>query len=190
MNFRLGFLFRFGILPSLAGLATLCIQPIIVAQQAEIRQLEEFLTPEPLPPARVYHPPSRPWRPAPTRPNPSLSGPEVLSLNSHRPGTLGRYNQLRDGFYQDLYEFQGVAGQTIALNLLGSSDPRMRLDPLLKLIGPDGSVVAEDDNSGNDPNRGDARIVLALPETGTYTIVVTTATPADKGRYALGLQEY
>ena len=169
----------------------LCIQPKAWAQQDEIQQLEQFLTPEPpAPPDRVFTPPPRRWQPSPVRSSPTHSPPALLTLNSHQPGTLGRPNQLIDEFYRDLYSFEGTSGLTIVINLHGTSDPRMQLDPLLRLIAPSGTVVAEDDNGGNNPERGDARILLTLPETGTYTIVVTTATPADKGRYALGLQEY
>ena len=191
MNLRFGHLLCCGLSISIGGLFSLCIQPRAWAQQDEIQQLEQFLTPEPpSPPVRVYSPPNRQWRPSPIPSAPAQSSPAVLTLNSHQPGTLGRPNQLSDGFYRDLYSFEGTSGLTVAINLHGTSDPRMQLDPLLRLIAPSGTVVAEDDNGGSNSDRGDARILLKLPETGTYTIVVTTATPADKGRYALGLQEY
>ena len=97
---------------------------------------------------------------------------------------------MNEGFYQDLFQFNGSSGQSVMLNLVGSSDTRMKLDPFLRLIGPDGTIVAEDDNSGYDSSRGDAQIKLALPQTGTYTIVVTTTNPEDRGRYSIGLLEF
>ncbi|MEM9566807.1 MAG: PPC domain-containing protein [Cyanobacteria bacterium P01_E01_bin.34] len=176
------------------------------AQPDELQQLEDFLAPSPtealqLPPSQAAPPPLQ-LAPPPTAPAvpplvpavvfpPSSSQPQLttLSLNSHNPGTLGNPRQLQEGFYQDRFQFEGESGELILLNLIGSNDPRMQLDPLLRLLGPDGSLVAEDDNSGYDSTRGDARIVLSLPDTGLYTIVVTTAEPDDRGRYTLGLLE-
>ena len=179
---------RVSLLPAAMAIALFGTVPTALAQEFEIRQLEEFLAEPVLPPPT----PVVPVVPAPVTPAPAPSAPspEHLSINSHRPGTLGRWNQLNDGFYQDLYTFEGEANESIAINVIGTSDPRTMLDPFLRLIGPDGTVVAEDDNGGSNAERGDARIVLELPETGTYTIVVTTATPADKGRYALSLGVY
>ena len=185
--------------------------PVVLAQPEELQQLDDFLNP-PSPPVTPQVQPSSTVQPAPVAPsatpweNPSQpsvpSSPPapllpasdlpqltVLSLNSHNPGTLGSPRQLQDGFYQDLYQFDGNSGDYVLLNLIGSDDPRMQLDPRLQLIGPDGSIVAEDDNGGYDSSRGDARIVIPLPDTGTYTIVVTTAEPDDRGRYTLGLLE-
>ncbi len=180
---------RLSLLPTAMAIAVFASVPTALAQDLEIRQLEEFLESEPeLPPATPVSPVvPAPVVPAPVAPAPS---PEQLSINSHRAGTLGRWNQLNEGFYQDLYTFDGNAGESIAINVIGTSDPRTMLDPLIRLIGPDGTVVAEDDNGGSNSERGDARLVLELPETGTYTIVVTTATEADKGRYALSVGVY
>ena len=184
-----GFAVRVALLPVTIAIATLTTAPIALAQDLEIRQLEEFLEPEP---ARPPTPAVAPVLPAPVAPAPVAPppSPEQVSINTHRPGTLGRWNQLRDGFYQDLYSFEGTAGESIAINVIGTSDPRTMLDPLIRLLGPGGEVVAEDDNGGSNPERGDARLVLELPETGTYILVVTTATPGDKGRYALSLGVY
>ena len=182
------------------GFASLFLTPMAGAQEQELMQLETFLAPAPQPqpapptvqPARFAPPP--PPKPSSLPQSPQLSSPpnsasSVLALNSHRPGTLGRPSQLNEGFYQDLYQFQGDVGTSIMLNAIGSSDVLMQLDPVLTLIGPDGSIVAEDDNSGYNSARGDARIALILPDTGTYTIVVTTAAPDDRGRYSIGLVE-
>ena len=182
------------------GLTCLFLTPMAGAQEQELIQLETFLAPAPQPqpasppvqPARFAPPPPPPpsSRPLPRSPQLSpTSASSVLALNSHRPGTLGRPNQLNEGFYRELYQFDGDVGTSIMLNAIGSSDGLMQLDPVITLIGPDGSILAEDDNSGLDSARGDARIVLVLPYTGTYTIVVTTAAPTDRGRYSIGLVE-
>ena len=175
-----------------------------IAQTDELQQLDDFLNPPPTAPSqwRAAPPPPVQFAPSPIAPAEPLTAPAAvlppvpgqsqlttLSLNSHSPGTLGSPRQLQEGFYQELFQFEGQSGELILLNLIGSDDPRMRLDPRLQLIGPDGSIVAEDDNGGFDSVRGDARIVLSLPDTGSYTIVVTTAEPDDRGRYTLGLLE-
>ena len=178
-----------------------------IAQTDELQQLDDFLNPHQTAPARWQPaPPPPPVQlapPSPIAPSESVSAPAAalppaprqqnqlttLSLNSHSPGTLGSPRQLQEGFYQELFRFEGQSGELILLNLIGSDDPRMQLDPRLQLIGPDGAIVAEDDNGGFDSVRGDARIVLSLPETGSYTIVVTTSEPDDRGRYTLGLLE-
>ncbi|MEO0852265.1 MAG: pre-peptidase C-terminal domain-containing protein, partial [Cyanobacteria bacterium J06648_11] len=103
------------------------------------------------------------------------------------PGTLGQGDGYQDGYYKELYEFQGEAGEPIIVNLIGSSDERMQLDPFIQLFGPNGEIVAEDDNSGRDVDRGDARIQTELPATGTYQILVTTSNAYDSGRYTIGL---
>ena len=46
-------------------------------------------------------------------------------------------------FYADRYTFTGTAGQLVAISLTSSA-----FDPYLYLIGPDGSVLDEDDDGG------------------------------------------
>ncbi|MEM9535293.1 MAG: hypothetical protein AAGA40_06430, partial [Cyanobacteria bacterium P01_E01_bin.45] len=118
-----GFAVRVALLPISIAIATLTAAPIALAQDLEIRQLEEFLEPEPQrPPApRAAPVVPTPAAPAPVAPTPS---PEQLSINSHRPGTLGRWNQLNEGFYQDLYTFEGIADESISINVIGTFDPR------------------------------------------------------------------
>ncbi|MEM9156038.1 MAG: PPC domain-containing protein [Cyanobacteria bacterium P01_F01_bin.33] len=130
------------------------------------------------------------YRPQPARPVPQvvpLKPPVQIAYDTHSPGTLGYGDGYESGFFKELYAFEGTAGEPIIVNLIGSDDARMQLDPLIKLIAPNGEVVAEDDNSGRDAERGDARIQTTLPETGTYSILVTTAKAYDRGRYTIGL---
>lgn len=76
--------------------------------------------------------------------------------------------ETRTASLQDLYSahnwlFEGVAGEqvTIRVNAVGGSDPRVRL------IDPQGNVIAENDNVAE----GDlsAEITLTLPLNGVYT---------------------
>lgn len=58
--------------------------------------------------------------------------------------------------------FEGQAGQdvTIRVEAVGDTDPRVRL------IGPSGTVIGEDDDGGGNY---DSLLEITLPETGTYT---------------------
>ena len=87
-------------------------------------------------------------------------------------------------FYTDRYTFSGTAGQLVTI-LLTSSD----FDPYLYLIGPDGSVLVEDDDGGAGLNSripaGSGSFIL--PATGNYTIEVTSFDDGQTGNYTLSL---
>ncbi|MBD2102955.1 PPC domain-containing protein [Leptolyngbya sp. FACHB-261] len=107
------------------------------------------------------------------------------------PGVLGREDlRLADGRYVDVYQFQGEQGRPLLINLVGSADFRrssnLRLDPYLVLLGPDGQIIGQDDDSGINQRIGDALLLVRVPANGTYTILAT-AQPGDQGRYSLGL---
>jgi len=75
--------------------------------------------------------------------------------------------------YSDYWAFRGTAGDLVAIGMeavIGQGgDPYLgaTLDCYLRLLGPDGEVIATDDDGGGYPN---SLILTALPETGTYTI--------------------
>lgn len=83
----------------------------------------------------------------------------------------------------DRYKFNGTAGQLVAIALNSQE-----FDPFLYLIGPDGKIVAQDDDSGQGH---DSRIPTSgfqrLPETGTYIIEATTFGSPTIGSYTLML---
>lgn len=81
----------------------------------------------------------------------------------------------------DRYTFNGTAGQKIAISLGSDS-----LDTYLYLIGPDGKVVAEDDDSGDGHNsRIPSTGFLRLSATGTYQIEATSYRSQVTGGYTL-----
>lgn len=91
---------------------------------------------------------------------------------------------LNDGSYADLYEFSGVAGQQITINLNSSN-----FDTLLLLRrGVNEVNVAEDDDSGDGSN---SRIpptgFFSLPATGRYIIFANSFSPGQTGNYSLTL---
>jgi hypothetical protein len=67
------------------------------------------------------------------------------------------------------YDYQATAGELAILELRA---PGFELtDPLLEVYGPDGSLVASDDDGGGYPN---ARIEFVVPADGLYTVVAST----------------
>ncbi len=92
----------------------------------------------------------------------------------------------------DFYSFEGKAGQEITAELFAQRatagihgmvvrGPLIYLmDGLMTLYGPNGQVVAQNDNFFG----GDSFIAVALPEDGTYHLEVRDARYAGSGRYA------
>ena len=67
---------------------------------------------------------------------------------------------------EDAYAFDGEAGQAMTIDL-ESED----FDTVLLLRGPDGEILTSNDDFGRNFN---SRIVIELPETGTYSAVATS----------------
>lgn len=85
----------------------------------------------------------------------------------------------------DRYSFSAQAGQKALINLTSTA-----IDAYLHLIAPDGRVLAQDDDSGGGLN---PRIpanggLLSLPQTGVYTIEVTSNDIRAAGAYTLSLK--
>jgi hypothetical protein len=64
------------------------------------------------------------------------------------------------------YYFNAVQGQIVRISMWAGE--QSRLDPLLVLTDPDGTVMATDDNSGDGSN---AYLEATLPQDGTYGIL-------------------
>ncbi|MFE4105346.1 trypsin-like peptidase domain-containing protein [Almyronema epifaneia] len=94
-------------------------------------------------------------------------------------GTLGAGDPvLSDRTYYDEHVFQGQAGQSVTIDLQSSD-----FNPYLMLVGPDGEVVAENnDISDRDFN---ARIAITLPVSGPYRVIANTYRPNQQGQYQL-----
>ena len=86
-----------------------------------------------------------------------------------------------DTFIDDVWTFQGHAGQTVTVRLEARD---AKLDPQLYLYHPDGYLIAENDDiyPGVDTN---AEIYALLPEDGRYSIVVSAF--GEGGAYELFL---
>jgi len=85
------------------------------------------------------------------------------SVESHRPvrGTLP------DAFTEHSYTFTANQGQVMELEL-NSRDGN--LDPVLTVYGPDGTVMAENDDREFMADR-DSYLLFTLPDSGTYRVV-------------------
>ena len=92
-----------------------------------------------------------------------------IATSAFVPGRTLAYGAREEGViaFQEpvTYSFVGVAGETVEIALLAASEDS-GLDPFLQLIGPDGDIVAENDD-GNGIN---SYIRHTFGESGTYSI--------------------
>lgn len=82
------------------------------------------------------------------------------------------------------WSFTGQAGQRLSLEANAAAP---RVDPVLTVYGPDGALIAENDDVNLSANRN-ARVDLVLPASGMYRAVVSTWDNAG-GAYEVYLYE-
>ena len=83
----------------------------------------------------------------------------------------------RDGTYFEMHRFEGEAGEIVAIDLTSQD-----FDTYLILLDPNEQLIAQDDDGSG---RTDSRLVVELPQSGTYTIVANSHQPAAFGRYTV-----
>ena len=111
--------------------------------------------------------------------------PGALSAQAGSPivyrGTLGAGDtQLQTGEYYDTYQFEGRSGQRVVFDLTASA-----FDPYLMVVAPSGDKKENDDfNESNSRSR----LELALEETGTYRVIVTSYKKDEAGAYELHIE--
>jgi hypothetical protein len=98
------------------------------------------------------------WRYVNIAPTPTLPAATVLILNFDDFAPENEYL---------FYPFQGFAGQQVLVRV--AALPGSSLDPVAAVLGPDGSVIAEQDDREGNLN---PRFYVELPEDGTYTVRV------------------
>jgi hypothetical protein len=107
---------------------------------------------------------------------------DVTTLTVGRPAT-GRLEdgdqKLEGGEFQDAYVFDGIAGQTVRVEL-SSAD----FDTYLGLITPAEEPIENDDFDGSTDR---SVVELTLAESGRYRIVATSYAAAETGAYRLSL---
>lgn len=99
------------------------------------------------------------WRYVAAAPTPTPDAPRYRIMTVADVVPEGQYR---------FYPFQGQAGQTVRIQVLGQPDTGF--DPVAALLGPDGREIATGDDSGGDLN---PRFRATLPADGTYTVRVS-----------------
>jgi serine protease Do len=115
------------------------------------------------------------------QPNPGFNRPPqriALSSNPIQGRLTINSNVLpADNSYFDAYTFEGRAGQRIEIVMMSN-----QLDAYLILVAPDGSDLAQDDDSAGGTN---AKIDITLPVSGTYTVLANSYGAGEVGSYNL-----
>jgi S1-C subfamily serine protease len=96
------------------------------------------------------------------------------------------FDALREGCFHKVYPFKMDAGSTYTIDLVGGDKFGKKYDPYLRLESPEGTDLAQDDDSGGYPH---SRIVHRPTKTGTYRILVTSCEPKQTGTFTLTIRE-
>jgi tetratricopeptide (TPR) repeat protein len=105
-----------------------------------------------------------------------------VANSSSIEGKLDSNSQtMEDESYFNVHTFQGKAGEPLIIDLISKD-----FDAYLILVDPNNNKIAENDDGGDENN---ARIVLTLPVTGTYTLIVNSAKAKESGSYVLSWRE-
>lgn len=107
-----------------------------------------------------------------------------IACNSSRTNSVGECAN-EDGDFVDLYSISGDPGQQVTINLTSPASGADIIDPYLELYRPDGSLVALNDDLGDEDLN--ARIVHTLDVAGSWIILVSSAEPRDTGVYTLSV---
>ena len=83
-------------------------------------------------------------------------------------------------FFAAQYSFTATAGQQVSIQV--SSDA---FDSYIYLLGPNGRIIAQDDDSGGGTN---SQIQLSIPADGTYIIEVTSFNLNSLGSFTLRVE--
>jgi hypothetical protein len=119
----------------------------------------------------------------------SVSGEGRYTLGTNvatllMPDTTAATGRLRDAIPLQNWQFNGQAGQQVTVTMLATSG---NLDPRLRLLGPDGSILMENDDA-RDPALGrNAQLdAVTLPADGLY--IIEAARFGGEGRYTLQIR--
>ncbi|MGB5896605.1 MAG: tetratricopeptide repeat protein, partial [Geitlerinemataceae cyanobacterium] len=110
---------------------------------------------------------------------PTLAQTQPTTLN----GTLDSNSEVapESNRYYNIHTFEGQAGEQITIELTSND-----FDPVLGLIDPEIKIVALDNDGGEGNN---ARIIVTLLATGTYTITAVSYKAGQSGNYTLSWRE-
>ncbi len=103
-----------------------------------------------------------------------------LGLGQSTSGSLDAAdNRSDDGKYQDIYSFDGSAGQTLAVDMSSGE-----FDTYLTVVTPSGQTFENDDF---ETSQARSFVDFTLPESGRYRIIATTYSSDTTGSYQLAL---
>jgi len=85
--------------------------------------------------------------------------------------------ELEAGEYEDLYVFDGAAGDSIRVELTSTA-----FDTYVMLTTPDGDVIANDDHEGSTDR---SVVEFDLPQSGRYRVAATSYEAGETGPYRL-----
>jgi len=104
----------------------------------------------------------------------------MIAMNTEATSSLSsRDPRLQDGSVYQAWRFNAVAGTMVQIDVISGD-----FDAYAMLEDPSGNRIARDDDSGEGTN---ARIVAALPVTGSYRIIANTYRQNQFGRYTVRL---
>jgi hypothetical protein len=104
---------------------------------------------------------------------------QALTLGEGTSGILDTADtRSTDGKYQDIYSFEGSAGQSVQVDMTGE------FDTFLSVVTPSGQTY-ENDDYNSDVSR--SLVEFTLPESGRYRIVASTYGSDLTGSYQLSL---
>jgi serine protease Do len=111
---------------------------------------------------------------------------KVLATNGSKiTGELieGDY-QLPDGSYVDIYALDGIAGQTLTVDLVSKDfNPLLLLYATDKEGAPTEKPIAQNEDAG--PGNLNSRISITLPTTGVYVVHANSNARGEKGKYQI-----
>jgi hypothetical protein len=109
-------------------------------------------------------------------------GPDIeeIACSSTKGGEIAITDCSAGGHAVDLYSFDAAAGQQVRIGVTSYA-----FDTYVEVYDPSGVLRADDDNSGTGTN---PLLVFTLNETGTWYILVGSASGFDTGAYTLTLQ--
>ena len=112
-----------------------------------------------------------------------LSSGDIVLLDNNVKGlnVEGQLDNDNNVSYVDIHTFEGKAGETIVINLISDD-----FDAFLILEDPDSEIIASNNDGGKGEN---ARIVIELQKTGTYTVLVTKVKADERGNYQLSTRQ-
>lgn len=101
----------------------------------------------------------------------------TINVGTSTQGELASGDAVTDGRFVDSYSFAGVAGDRVRVSMRSTE-----IDTLVRVTGPDGFAVSNDDSPGRGTN---SMIVVTIGTAGTYQVHATSYAPQEAGAYTL-----